>query len=331
MNNNYITIKEAARLLNKSVSTIYNTPNKEIPRHKQGSSLFFKRDEIEFLIKSRDEALSKLEEKVKELYNNKSIRAIARELSIDQKKVKLILTKFNITIKNSSEIKTIFKPLNINIFDSIDSEEKAYFLGLLWADGCNLTKLSQIQISLQERDKDILLKFSEFIFGKNMLRFCKRNEPRQNQYKLIITNPHISKKLDEYGFNNRRNFYYGLPNCHIPKEIFHHFIRGLWDGDGSIYFIKYSQDYASQFIGSVKLCEELKSILECYYNFNINIVKDDDYSQPMKRLNCHGNKKVQTLLDIIYNRASVFLKRKYDIYKTLSSINNTSTSDAGQS
>ena len=45
--------------------------------------------------------------------------------------------------------------LDESYFDQIDTEEKAYFLGLLYADGCNYEKKNTISIGLQ--DKDILI------------------------------------------------------------------------------------------------------------------------------------------------------------------------------
>jgi hypothetical protein len=59
--------------------------------------------------------------------------------------------------------------LNENYFDVIDSHDKAYILGFLFADGCNNPKKYTISISLQEEDKDILEKMRILIGSEKKL------------------------------------------------------------------------------------------------------------------------------------------------------------------
>ena len=53
--------------------------------------------------------------------------------------------------------------LKEDIFDNIDTEEKAYWLGFLYADGNVANNASRIRLSLAENDLEILEKFSIFI------------------------------------------------------------------------------------------------------------------------------------------------------------------------
>ena len=50
--------------------------------------------------------------------------------------------------------------VNDNFFDNIDTEEKAYVLGFLFADGCIYKKRSQVYIKLNRKDKCILEKIN---------------------------------------------------------------------------------------------------------------------------------------------------------------------------
>lgn len=53
---------------------------------------------------------------------------------------------------------------NEDVFEAIDNEEKAYWLGFLYADGCVTTLgTKSVKISLQARDEDHLVKFRDFI------------------------------------------------------------------------------------------------------------------------------------------------------------------------
>lgn len=60
----------------------------------------------------------------------------------------------------------IYKNINDSFFEKIDTEEKAYFLGLFYADGCNYINgnASRVALSLQEDDKKILEIFNNFIY-----------------------------------------------------------------------------------------------------------------------------------------------------------------------
>ena len=69
--------------------------------------------------------------------------------------------------------------INEDYFDIIDTEEKAYLLGFLYADGNHFTKKNRITIGLQEKDKHILEKFNELI-GSNRPLFLRKKENLKN-------------------------------------------------------------------------------------------------------------------------------------------------------
>src|SRR6478609_4633408 len=77
--------------------------------------------------------------------HNKSMQEIADIYSRSEFFISKILDKNN--VKRRKITRSTF---NLNYFDKIDSKDKAYFLGLLMADGCNYTK--GFTISLQEED-----------------------------------------------------------------------------------------------------------------------------------------------------------------------------------
>lgn len=79
---------------------------------------------------------------------------------------------------------------NKNYFEKIDSEDKAYFLGLLYADGCNSTSATQnhasIVLNLQEGDKEILEKFMKYINSNKPLLYRPKQENHNPQYRFVI-------------------------------------------------------------------------------------------------------------------------------------------------
>ena len=67
---------------------------------------------------------------------------------------------------------------NKDYFERIDSKDKAYFLGLLYADGCNSISATKqhhtIVLNLQEKDKDILDIFNKYINSNKPLTYRPR-------------------------------------------------------------------------------------------------------------------------------------------------------------
>lgn len=319
----YITIYEASQQLNRSMTTIYNlvNSNKLVSLRLSKKCTLIDTESISSVLSERSptindsEIIAKYKEKV-------SLRQLSILYRIDYRKLKIILSNNGIDLRHNTEYKIKNNIIDDTIFDTIDNEFSAYFLGLLWADGYNSIEKKNITISLQETDKDILEKISNEIFHKEILYNKKTKGNRKNQTLLYFYSPKISSLLNEYGLNTQRNFHGGLPKCSIPKNIFHHFLRGLWDGDGSIFIVKHSNDYASSFIGSSFICKEIQQKIKEYYDFDICLTPDKNYSDPigMARLHVHGNKKTKKLLDIFYQNSTIYMNRKYEKYKSLCNV-----------
>lgn len=227
-----------------------------------------------------------------------------------------ILNKMNIQIRNPSETKRKYQ-LNENYFDSIDSEEKAYFLGFLYADGSNMTEKFVVKLSLQEKDKYILEKFSSLIYiNKKELTYVKpkiilTKYISSPQYIFKICNKHISKQLNKLGVFKAKTFILKFPTeDQVPSHLIHHFIRGYFDGDGSI-FISKKNNRIRQFTicGNhnfllslqeilIKECQLTKTKLSCNNNIYILVY--------------NGINQTERIKNFLYQNATVYLERKYN-------------------
>src|SRR5574343_1528145 len=128
--------------------------------------------------------------------------------------------------------------INEYFFDIIDSEEKAYVLGFIYADG-NLTR-NQLEICIQEGDKDILEKISKLIYPKGKpLGYRPSRDTKFNditysckpQYRLTIINEKIKNSITKLGVTPNKSLNITFPK-NIEKKFHRHFIRGYFDGDG---------------------------------------------------------------------------------------------------
>lgn len=111
----------------------------------------------------------------------------------------------------------------------IDTQEKAYILGLFYSDGSVGGTKYQSRITLKYSDKDLIFRLKElfpFFYihstqGRNTLELGNYNKQLQED---LISNGCLSRK----SFENRGNIH--LPN--LETGLLPHFIRGYYDGNG---------------------------------------------------------------------------------------------------
>lgn len=214
-------------------------------------------------------------------------------------------------------------PIKEDYFDKIDSEDKAYFLGLLYADGCNNEKRNAISIGLQEKDKYILEIFREKIGLSKPLSFRNRKKEKvtyQNEYKLNIINKKLSKRLSELGCWTNKSMTLQFPDeGQIPNNLLNHFIRGVWDGDGHVGLHKRKKNNWTlvdvSLTSTEMFCDKLSKVLRIK-GINTSITAKNK-SKITRQLHINSRPQAVEFLNWIYKDSTVFLKRKYDKYQEI--------------
>lgn len=100
-----------------------------------------------------------------------------------------IIKEYNLRELSMSDIKRKYI-IDDNYFDVIDTPNKAYALGIYYADGNVSKNKNYFSISLQERDKDILDKLNHEFGGDrklSLVEYNKKNDKWQNQYVLSMS------------------------------------------------------------------------------------------------------------------------------------------------
>lgn len=131
---------------------------------------------------------------------------------------------------------------NYEYFKKIDSEEKAYWLGFIYADG-SVREISQncgeLRISLVTEGKKHLeklakaLNYSGFVSGPYTMKWSYKGVARTSEYwSLTLCEYNFFKDLVNLGVVPNKTYLVQFPN--IPTDLHRHFIRGLFDGDGCI-------------------------------------------------------------------------------------------------
>lgn len=242
---------------------------------------------------------------------------IGRMYHLSDKSVAEIFRNNNVYIKTYSEINQIYT-LNENYFDAIDTHNKAYLLGWLWSDGHNSEK-NHIIISLQESDKHILEFFNKELESNRPIKYLDRSSDtdfnRKNQYRLTITNKHMSDSLRKLGMNHDKGLTAKFPN-NLPAEFYSSFIKGYFEGDGFV--SKNPKECRMNFTGTIWVCEEIQRILKDQINVNSYLtIPHNKVDKPTRTLVVAGRNQVKKVLDYIYQDSEYKLQRKYEIYQNL--------------
>lgn len=130
------------------------------------------------------------------------------------------------------------------LFEKIDCEWKAYFLGYMYADGHIYGHLQRCSLCLSEKDKGILDKFNELIYHSKkplMRRSGKTIKFRNGIYTtkpsfcLVINSVKIVADLVSLGCLVQKSLILKFPtDKQVPSYLMPHFLRGYFDGDGSV-------------------------------------------------------------------------------------------------
>lgn len=197
--------------------------------------------------------------------------------------------------------------------DKIDTEEKAYWLGFFYADAYNKETTGQIVIELQEGDKEHLYKCAKF-FGKPREPFMRlKNKGKYTAYRLELNGRYLSNSLKAKGCHQTKSFNIIFPNW-LPEKLIRHFIRGYFDGDGCIYT---HQDQLGIMIVSTKeMITSLSQVIKHNTLANPHISYPERYKNNTCRLDFGGSRQVKRFCEWIYKDATIYLDRKYDLFRS---------------
>ena len=275
-------------------------------------------------------ATQEQKEQIKQLYlGGKSSVEIGKMFGCSHKPILAVLEEYGLT-RDGGKIRRKYK-LNEHYFDVIDTPNKAYILGLLHADGCNKMDKSTVSIGLQESDNDLLEKIRFEIGSEKPLRFIDNSNKHtfgynyENMYELQMFSIHMCKQLAEKGIVPNKSLVIGFPEW-LSEDLISHYIRGVFDGDGTI-----SQTYVSEnnkpisfnIVGTDSFCQSLKRICEDKLNINSYIYDASCHNGITKQFTINAKNDIKKFLDWIYQDDDIFLQRKYDRYCKYYNINNS--------
>ena len=256
-------------------------------------------------------------EKIISLYQqNVSLRNIEKECGISRTTISRMLERLGIKQTKGNHYRKYF--FNFNFFETIDNELKAYWLGFMYADGCihKINKYGEQELSLvlQKEDEEILVHFCQDLESTYPIRYdYSKNNKNKNCSVQAICHWRSQKTVDDLkklGCVENKSLIFEFPNImQVPEKYIFHFIRGYFDGDGSI--SSYNDNYIINFVGTENFIKKLSTY------FDGGSVYPDKRKTNSWYFNINGNLQVLKAFHQMYDNSERFLQRKYNKFLPL--------------
>ena len=277
----------------------------------------------------RKKILKSDELKIIELYQGgMSANEIAEKYNVQHTLILRYLEKNGVERRNGEESHRTYE-INKDLFDVIDTQEKAYLLGFIYADGCNSSDGRCIKIEVATPDRDILEKISKLIWLENPLEHIKDivrtrclGGREERDYYFSYLNIHSKRyctKLTEMGCVPAKSLILKFPEWLTDPELQRHFIRGHYDGDGGVHISDIRKNVVTTKITSTKeFCRSVRDIVLNQTGIKFGEPRESNKSgNNTYCIDMSGARQIENFLNWLYKGASIYLDRKYNLYLEL--------------
>lgn len=253
-------------------------------------------------------------EEVKKIYETtSSINKVAKHFNVTWSVAKRACDELGIKSTKKNQYGEITP---YNLFAKIESEQDAYWLGFLYSDGWIRSDKNEIGLGVQERDREILNRFKEYVGTNNQIQIKLKEkikshvapdghliESKQNFYTLTFSCKLTKQNLIKLGcMPNKSKIIHCPTSDQVPDHLFRHFMRGFIDGDGSV---RWGQRK------DLTICSaSINFLVESTKRLGIN--NFGDFYKNQFRIS--KAVLVQQTLEKIYKDSTVYLPRKFNVY-----------------
>lgn len=258
-----------------------------------------------------------LSDVVERYKNGESIQKIAKSLKSSEETISKAIKSVGIEVFRNG----VTPSINHHIFDVIDTEEKAYWLGFIWADGCILSTNKNkpnyaFELGISVRDIDHLKKFCKFAnVPEEKIKVRKNNSINSDKdyylCRIQVSSKHLWNTLNNYGCypNKTTNEVFPSIDIFTHRSLVIPFIRGVFDGDGWVY-IDNRGLLMSGICGQETFLKTLMTFLpkdlqrdKCLSCNNTEVIKIIKY----------GCNPAKEFVKFLYSNSTIHLDRKYSI------------------
>ena len=240
-------------------------------------------------------------------YNNRNtITMIAKKYKTKPHRIKAVIIEAGITIRKHNT------GLDENIFDTIDTPDKAYWLGFINGDGYNNVAHGWIKLKLGGIDKDHVYKFCKFMgIDDSCVRTEVHATTQKVSYSVNVCSKYLSGLLNEYGIIQAKS-----GNEHVvkvPDEFVRDYLRGLIDADGCI-----ASNMRLDLSGSLEHCNYFMNIIE--QELGIPKVKIHEHQHTKRIYYCKHADVLKIISYLYYDGIQTYLDRKMTRVNTCTAV-----------
>lgn len=184
--------------------------------------------------------------------------------------------------------------VNESFFNVIDTEEKAYWLGFLFADGYQ--NGWEIKINLSNIDQNHLEKFRQSLSAEHLVKQHKTRKISS----FNVGSKLLCHALNKHGCVKAKSLIVQYPT--IPNHLDRHFIRGVFDGDGCIYVSKKGNrrfticSFSPIFLTALEQKMQQAGLYVKIYRTSVV---------------CSRVKEIEKIRQFLYENSTIYLERKF--------------------
>lgn len=213
--------------------------------------------------------------------------------------------KTKLKVVGESQERRYLHSFNRDLFKTIETEEDAYWLGFILADGYLNEDRGFLNIKLGATDRGHLVKFCKYAQCEESLIREDVGGAENLVYSLTLNSKDIVNNLKQYGLFQAKSEK-EIPYYDIDENLKSHYIRGIIDGDGWI--LKTLKGFG--LVGSYEVCKFLvddMKVSESYIHEH----------QTIKKIDIRKTDFVKQFVEKYYKDATIFLDRKMALAKQL--------------
>ena len=191
------------------------------------------------------------------------------------------------------------------------SPRMAFILGFILADGCIIKGTykgysDSLKFGVQLKDADIIEKIKKELESGHKISFVK------NTAHFCVSSQQIVDDLKKLGIKYRKSLNEKIPN--VPGKFKKDFIRGVIDGDGSIWYD--SRNYPTlSLCGGKNTLTYVRDYFKKHFGANSTIGRrkfSKEAGNYLYQIAYRANTAKKLILHL-YNNAEIFLDRKYNL------------------
>jgi hypothetical protein len=195
-------------------------------------------------------------------------------------------------------------------FAHLDTEVKAYVLGLLAADGRMYHHRRATCLKLKLDDLELLEKLRDYIQPRGEVRiYYNTNQHGTDVCEFCINNVELCQQLYSHGIIPNKTRAVKLPP-NLPNYLLNHWMRGYFDGDGSVFHRNNRPTLSGlecNMTGNINIITFVKTYFNKICNSSTKIHQTGDHTFKV----VYTGTKAVSFLQHIYADATIYLERKY--------------------